>query len=164
MTHYLLQARNSGMLATGSRPASLSNTGSGGASYDQLMQQYQHFQKQSQMRLASPFRDQDLKSTQLSQSAADRFGLLGLLNVIRMNNPDLTPLALGIDLMTLGLNLNSTDILYKKFSSPWSDESAKGEPPYVIPECFNTKQPVPLNVRFSQSGFCFYLDWVKWVS
>lgn len=139
------EARNSGMLATGSRPVNLSNSVSGGGTYDQLMQQYQHFQKQSQIRLASPFRDQDLKSTQASQSVADRFGLLGLLNVIRMNNPDLTPLALGIDLMTLGLNLNSPDNLYKKFSSPWSDEAAKGEPHYAIPECFNTKQPSPLN-------------------
>ncbi|MFS7927374.1 putative CCR4-NOT complex subunit/5 domain superfamily protein [Helianthus anomalus] len=141
------EARNSGMLATGSRPVNLSNTvsGGGGGSYDQLMQQYQHFQKQSQIRLAGPFRDPDTKPTQLSQSNADRFGLLGLLNVIRMNNPDLTPLALGIDLMTLGLNLNSADNLYKKFSSPWSDESAKGEPHYSVPECFNTKQSSPLN-------------------
>ncbi|KAI7738295.1 hypothetical protein M8C21_024392 [Ambrosia artemisiifolia] len=145
--HFLgSEARNSGMLPTGSRPVNLSNTVSGGGSYDQLMQQYQHFQKQSQIRLASPFRDQDSKPTQLSQSNADRFGLLGLLNVIRMNNPDLTPLALGIDLMTLGLNLNSPDNLYKKFSSPWSDESAKGEPHYAIPECFNTKQSTPLNM------------------
>ncbi|XP_076953291.1 putative NOT transcription complex subunit VIP2 isoform X1 [Bidens hawaiensis] len=138
-------ARNSGMLATGSRPVNLSNTVSGGGSYDHLMQQYQHFQKQSQIRLVNPFRDQDVKPTQSTQSAADRFGLLGLLNVIRMNNPDLTPLALGIDLMTLGLNLNSPDNLYKKFSSPWSDESAKGDPHYSIPECFNTKPPAPLN-------------------
>ncbi|KAJ0575557.1 hypothetical protein HanPSC8_Chr05g0191411 [Helianthus annuus] len=37
------EVRNSGMLATGSRPVNLSNTVSGGGSYDQLMQQYQHF-------------------------------------------------------------------------------------------------------------------------
>ncbi|KAK1430589.1 hypothetical protein QVD17_13445 [Tagetes erecta] len=139
------EARNSGMLASGSRPVNLSNTVSGGGSYDQLMQQYQHFQKQSQITLVNPLRDQDLKSTQASQSCADRFGLLGLLNVVRMNNPDLTPLALGFDLMSLGLDLNSGDNLHKKFSSPWSDESAKGESSYVIPECFNTKQPPPLN-------------------
>ncbi|KAI3826503.1 hypothetical protein L1987_00551 [Smallanthus sonchifolius] len=47
--------------------------------------------------------------------------------------------------MTLGLNLNSPNNLYKKVSSPWSNESAKGEPHYSIPECFNTKQPSPLN-------------------
>ena len=37
----------------------------------------------------------------------DRFGLLGLLGVIRMSDPDLTTLALGTDLTGLGLHLNS---------------------------------------------------------
>ena len=40
---------------------------------------------------------------------ADRFGLLGLLSVIRMTDPDLNTLALGTDLTTLGLNLNSSE-------------------------------------------------------
>lgn len=142
------------MLASGSTPVNLSNTVSGGGSYDQLMQQYQHFQKPSQIRPVNPLRGQDLKPTQASQSVADRFGLLGLLNDDRMNNPDLTPLALGVDLMSLGLNLDSGDNLHKKFSSPWSDESAKGEPSFVIPECFNTKQPSPLNVSLSLQTFC----------
>lgn len=124
---------------------------SGAGSYDQLIQQYQQFQKQSQFRLVGSFRDQDSKSTQASQGSTDRFGLLGLLSVIRMSNPDLTSLALGIDLMTLGLNLNSSENLHKKFASPWSDESAKGEPNYSIPECFNSKQPPALNVSSSFS-------------
>jgi CCR4-NOT transcription complex subunit 2 len=38
--------------------------------------------------------------------------LLGLLSVIRMSDPDLTTLALGTDLTTLGLNLNSPEPLY----------------------------------------------------
>jgi CCR4-NOT transcription complex subunit 2 len=42
-----------------------------------------------------------------------RYGLLGLLHVIRMTEPDLTMLALGTDLTGLGLNLNSPDPLYK---------------------------------------------------
>ena len=45
--------------------------------------------------------------------------LLGLLSVIRMSDPDLTTLALGTDLTTLGLNLNSPEPLYKTFGSPW---------------------------------------------
>lgn len=44
---------------------------------------------------------------------ACRYGLLGLLHVIRMTEPDLTMLALGTDLTGLGLNLNSPDPLYK---------------------------------------------------
>ena len=101
--------------------------------------------------VSQSYRDQSLKSLQASQPAPDRFGLLGLLSVIRMNDPDLTSLALGIDLTTLGLNLNSTDNLYKTFASPWSDEPAKGEPEYCIPSCYYAKPPPPLQVRVDQS-------------
>ena len=39
----------------------------------------------------------------------DRFGMLGLLNVIRMVDEDLTLVALGTDLTSLGLNLNAAE-------------------------------------------------------
>ena len=45
-----------------------------------------------------------------------RFGLLGLLEAIRMTDADLNTLALGNDLTTFGLNLNSSDSLYTNFS------------------------------------------------
>jgi CCR4-NOT transcription complex subunit 2 len=137
------EGRSSVVPSSGSRAINLQNSVSGAGSYDQLVQQYQQFQKQSQFRLVGTFRDQESKST--PQSSTDRFGLLGLLSVIRMSNPDLTSLALGIDLMTLGLNLNSSENLHKKFASPWSDESAKGDPNFTIPDCFNSTQPPPLN-------------------
>lgn len=86
---------------------------------------------------------------QAAQSAPDPFGLLGLLSVIRMSDPDLTSLALGIDLTTLGLNLNSTENLHKTFGSPWSDEPAKGDPEFNVPQCYYAKQPPALHV----SGF-----------
>lgn len=71
----------------------------------------------------------------------DRFGLLGLLSVIRMSDPDLTALALGTDLTTLGLNLNSRENLYKTFASPWADEPIRGEPDFVVPPCYDQKAP-----------------------
>lgn len=114
--------------------------------YDQLLQQY-HQSNQSQFRMQQvmPFqqsyRDQSLKSLQNSQATPDRFGLLGLLNVIKMSDPVLTSLALGIDLTTLGLNLNSRDNLHKTFASPWSDGPAKGDPEYSLPQCY--VQPAP---------------------
>ncbi len=51
------------------------------------------------------------KLTPLCQKSfvPDRFGLLGLLSVIRMTDQDLNTLALGTDLTTLGLNLNSPE-------------------------------------------------------
>lgn len=95
--------------------------------------------------LGQSYRDQGMKSMQ-AQAAPDPFGMLGLLSVIRMSDPDLTSLALGIDLTTLGLNLNSTENLHKAFGSPWSDEPAKGDPEFTVPQCYYAKQPPPLNV------------------
>lgn len=40
-----------------------------------------------------------------SSLTSDRFGLIGLLGVIRMTDADLNTLALGTDLTTLGLDL-----------------------------------------------------------
>lgn len=109
------------------------------------MQQYQQFQ-QSQSRFMNPFREKDMKPTQGSQSVPDQYGMLGLLSIIKMVNPVLTSLALGIDLTTLGLNLNSSETLHKKFASPWSDEPVRGEPEYVVPECYYAQQPPQLKV------------------
>uniref|UniRef100_A0A061QVX4 CCR4-NOT transcription complex subunit 2 n=1 Tax=Tetraselmis sp. GSL018 TaxID=582737 RepID=A0A061QVX4_9CHLO len=71
-----------------------------------------------------------------SGGGPDRFGILGLLPVIRMTDPDLTTLALGTDLTTLGLNLNSPENLYKTFASPWADAPARAEPEYHVPACY----------------------------
>jgi CCR4-NOT transcription complex subunit 2 len=68
----------------------------------------------------------------------DKYGLLGLLSVIRMTNQDLNHLVLGQDLTSLGLNLNSTECLYATFGSPWggSELAATIEPDYVLPSCY----------------------------
>jgi CCR4-NOT transcription complex subunit 2 len=71
----------------------------------------------------------------------DRFGLLGLLSVIQMTNPDLNTLALGTDLTTLGLNLNSTESLYSAFASPWADGPSRREPEFSLPMCYYMQPP-----------------------
>nr|GMD15799.1 probable NOT transcription complex subunit VIP2 isoform X1 [Ipomoea batatas] len=137
----------------GLRPLNSPNSASGIGSYDQLIQQYQQHQNQPQFRLqqmsavGQPYRDQGMKSLQ-PLVTPDPYGLLGLLSVIRMSDPNLTSLALGIDLTTLGLNLNSADNLHKTFGSPWSDEPAKGDPEFNVPQCYYAKQPPPLNVSY----------------
>ncbi|KAL6556760.1 hypothetical protein OROHE_006636 [Orobanche hederae] len=108
---------------------------------------YPQFQ-QSHSRLINPFRDKDMKSTQGSQSLSDHYGMLGLISIIKMVNPALTSLALGIDLTTLGLNLNSSETLHKKLASPWSDEPIRGEPEYNVPECYHAKQTPPLKQSY----------------
>ncbi|PPR97577.1 hypothetical protein GOBAR_AA23080 [Gossypium barbadense] len=134
----------------GLRPLNSSNTVSG-MGYDQLIQQYQQHQNPSQFRLQQisavnqSFREPGMKSMQATQSNPDPFGLLGLQSVIKMTDPDLTSLALGIDLTTLGLNLNSSENLHKTFRSPWSDEPAKGDPEFTVPQCYYAKQPPALH-------------------
>lgn len=72
-----------------------------------------------------------------------KFGLLGLLDVIRMTNADLNTLALGSDLTTLGLNLNSSECLYSTFASPWAEAPTTREPQFSLPLCYYM-QPPPL--------------------
>ncbi|XP_043701972.1 probable NOT transcription complex subunit VIP2 [Telopea speciosissima] len=151
---YHSQVQTGAQPGIGLRPLNSPNSVSGIGSYDQLIQQYQQHQNQSQFRLQQmsavnqSFRDQGPKSMQVPQAVPDRFGLLGLLSVIKMSDPVLMSLALGIDLTTLGLNLNSTDNLHKTFGSPWSDEPAKGEPEYSVPECYYTKPPPVLHQMY----------------
>ncbi|KAJ6371483.1 hypothetical protein OIU77_001898 [Salix suchowensis] len=152
-SHSAYHPQTSGPPGLGLRPLNSPKTVSSVGSYDQLIQQYQH-PGQSQLRLQQmpavnqPFRDQGIKSMQAAQSMPDPFGLLGLLSVIRMNDPDLTSLALGIDLTTLGLNLNSTENLHKTFGSPWSEEPAKGDPEFNVPKCYYAKPPPPLDHHY----------------
>jgi len=71
----------------------------------------------------------------------DAFGLTGLLSVIRMTDPDLNTLALGTDLTTLGLNLNSTEVLYATFAYPCMNVPTRRDPDYVLPYCYYMQPP-----------------------
>ncbi|KAI7870021.1 hypothetical protein BDF14DRAFT_1778573 [Spinellus fusiger] len=81
------------------------------------------------------------------QGEADPYGLLGLLGVIRMTDPDRSMLALGSDLTTLGLDLNTADTIYSTFVSPWSDtQTPPGlnvEPGYYLPSCYRNVKATP---------------------
>ncbi|XP_017627092.1 probable NOT transcription complex subunit VIP2 isoform X2 [Gossypium arboreum] len=149
-SHSSYHSQANGPPGVGLRPLNSSNTVSG-MGYDQLIQQYQQHQNPSQFRLQQisavnqSFREPGMKSMQATQSNPDPFGLLGLQSVIKMTDPDLTSLALGIDLTTLGLNLNSSENLHKTFRSPWSDEPAKGDPEFTVPQCYYANQPPALH-------------------
>ncbi|XP_078481207.1 CCR4-NOT transcription complex subunit 2 isoform X2 [Ciona intestinalis] len=57
----------------------------------------------------------------------DQYGIVGLFAFIKAaeTDPTLVHLALGNDLTTLGLNLNSPDNLYHKFQSPFSRQPCR---------------------------------------
>jgi len=76
-----------------------------------------------------------------SASKESRYGLAGLLDVIRMTDKDLNTLALGADLTTFGLNLTSADCLYSSFSSPFADAPSSSEPQFTTPPCYLMPPP-----------------------
>ncbi|EOD04246.1 hypothetical protein EMIHUDRAFT_453933 [Emiliania huxleyi CCMP1516] len=77
-------------------------------------------------------------------SATDRFGLMGILSAIRMTEPDLNTLALGTDLTSLGLNLNSADSLYataRPRANLQEEAPAQREPEFTLPQCYYMQPP-----------------------
>jgi CCR4-NOT transcription complex subunit 2 len=80
-------------------------------------------------------------SSNNSSAISGDYGLLGLLGVIRTSDADRNQLALGSDLTTLGLNLNSTENLYRNFSSPWSEAPTTREPQFQLPMCYYMQPP-----------------------
>jgi len=67
---------------------------------------------------------------------------MGLLGLIRMTDRDLNALALGTDLTTLGLNLNSTDPLYTSFASPFAEVPVSKDP-FHMPEGYSVSNLSP---------------------
>ncbi|GIX92481.1 hypothetical protein CDAR_400422 [Caerostris darwini] len=95
----------------------------------------------------------------------DQFGMVGLLTFIRAaeSDPKLVSLALGSDLTTLGLNLNTTDNLYPSFAGPWSEHPCRPQDiDFHVPSEYLVNQnirdklaPVKLN-RYGED-LLFYL-------
>ncbi|OJD16848.1 hypothetical protein AJ78_03038 [Emergomyces pasteurianus Ep9510] len=79
----------------------------------------------------------------------DRFGLQGLLSMIHSENPDVATLAVGQDLMSLGLDLNQPEPLHPSFASPFisSNAAVPLQVDYTLPACYNVANVLPLQTR-----------------
>ncbi|PFH54022.1 hypothetical protein AMATHDRAFT_53785 [Amanita thiersii Skay4041] len=85
---------------------------------------------------------------QILMSAADRWGLLGLLAMIRNAAADVDQglTSIGTDLGTMGLDMGYNGNLYSTFITPWADQSAAHtvEPDFRLPACYaNVLAPPP---------------------
>ncbi|KAH3195542.1 hypothetical protein KXV92_001200 [Aspergillus fumigatus] len=103
-------------------------------------------------------------------SELDRFGLAGLLRMIHSDSPDVASLAVGQDLMTLGLDLNQPEYvvavmaqklsfalltsvvrrpLHTSFASPFvaSMSAVPMEQNFSLPACYNVANIQPLQTR-----------------
>jgi len=78
---------------------------------------------------------------QLRSDPLNGFGMLGVLKIISKTSPDVNALALGYDLSSLGLSLNSPDYLYTNFCCPWRDEPASVQPEFRLPQCYFMTPP-----------------------
>ena len=83
-----------------------------------------------------------------SMSELDRFGLAGLLHLVRNDGSNLGSLAVGQDLTTLGLDLSQPEPLYPTFASPFADStSSTVEPDFSVPACYSVQNIHPLNTK-----------------
>ena len=102
---------------------------------------------------------------QVLASPADRFGLVGLVSLIKTQDPDMSMLTMGNNLQTLGMNLDSLDSLAASFVTPWSQDptlaSMQVEPAYQLPSCYNVQPPPPAQTKIASFSdetlfFIFY--------
>ncbi|PGH12882.1 hypothetical protein AJ79_03982 [Helicocarpus griseus UAMH5409] len=93
---------------------------------------------------------QNTEQTPLTQMPDhDRFGLKGLLHMIHNDSPDVASLAVGQDLMSLGLDLNQPEPLHPTFASPFisSNAAVPLQVDFTLPACYNVANVQPLQTR-----------------
>ncbi|KAK6337717.1 hypothetical protein TWF696_001198 [Orbilia brochopaga] len=158
---------------TSSAPAPMSQNANGRQQHQQ-----QHLLQQAASSISSLASQPDLPpdqqpprysstppDTELSESSGqsdiDRFGLNGLLPLIRNEDLDMALLALGTDLTQLGLELNQPEQpLSSTFASPWSDQQVRAaEPDFKLPPCYSVlnTQPLQSKVRNFSDETLFYI-------
>merc|ERR1719351_138879 len=95
----------------------------------------------------------------------DQFGMIGLLTFIRAaeTDPNLVSLALGADLTTLGLNLNSEVNLYPTFGGPWAETPCRPQDiDFHVPHEYLTNQTIreklaPVKLNRYKDDVLFYM-------
>ena len=102
---------------------------------------------------------------QVLVSPVDRFGLVGLVNLLKTQDPDVAMLTMGNNLQSLGMNLDATESLHPSFVTPWSQDPALAsmqvEPAYQLPNCYNVQPPPPAQTKMASFSdetlfFIFY--------
>ncbi|CEJ53917.1 Putative NOT2 family protein [Penicillium brasilianum] len=137
--------------ALGQEKEDLNNTlMSGQRNFSDPQQQLQQRQQQANEGQEASAAAQSAEQPPLAQmSELDRFGLSGLLRMIHSESPDVASLAVGQDLMTLGLDLNQPEPLHTSFASPFvsSMSAVPLEQDFSLPSCYNVANIQPLSSR-----------------
>ncbi|WFD07646.1 transcriptional regulator [Malassezia vespertilionis] len=102
---------------------------------------------------------------QVLASPADRFGLVGLVSLIKTQDSDMSMMTMGSNLQSLGMNLDTASALSSTFVTPWSQDqslaSLQVEPAYHLPSCYNVQPPPPAQTKIASFSdetllFIFY--------
>ncbi|KAL4777850.1 hypothetical protein BDW60DRAFT_10863 [Aspergillus nidulans var. acristatus] len=102
--------------------------------------------------LSRPSQDTGAEQQPLTEmSELDKFGLAGLLRMIHSDSADVASLAIGQDLMTLGLDLNQPEPLHSTFVSPFvaSVPGVPLEQDFALPSCYSVANVQPLQSRMT---------------
>mmetsp|Transcript_7462 Transcript_7462/g.11155 ORF Transcript_7462/g.11155 Transcript_7462/m.11155 type:complete len:498 (+) Transcript_7462:43-1536(+) len=118
--------------------------------HQQNVSQVSQITLQNQQRLLQNSAQKQGQPTNRNEDEKKDYSLTGLLKVIRMTDPDLNMLALGRDLTTLGLNLDSSEVLYATFAGPWAESPCEGEPQFQLPQCYYMQPPALKTTHFSK--------------
>lgn len=100
-----------------------------------------------------------------SETAAEynrvKYGILGIIKIIRMTraDQDFNALALGKDLTSLGLNLNASGCIYAKFANPWTGQENLRNNHFSLPQCYYPipTVPKPSNLSKFDDATMFYI-------
>lgn len=79
-------------------------------------------------------------SGQESSNKETRYGLMGIVDVIKGADRDLNFLFVGTDLKTFGVNVDAQDLLYSTFHNPFAEPSSSDHQ-YTTPQSYLTPTP-----------------------
>ena len=73
-----------------------------------------------------------------------KYGLAGLLSLVKMDQSDYTTFAIGQDITKLGFDLSQDSTILKNLPSPWAETSrSEVEPYFTLPRSILTESIVP---------------------
>lgn len=106
----------------------------------------------------------DGKVTNIPASMVNnQYGMVGLLTLLRESDPNLVTLAMGQDLTTLGLNLNSSEKLFPSFGGPFADQPCRPQdidfhvPPEYLVNMSIREKLSPFQLKKYKDDLLFFL-------
>lgn len=136
----------------------------GGGGGSMLDKQQQLLMKRTAVGSGGVQTSPDGKVTNIPASMVNnQYGMVGLLTFIRESDPNLVSLAMGQDLTTLGLNLNSAEKLFPSFGGPFADQPCRPQdidfhvPPEYLVNMSIREKLSPFQLKKYKDDLLFFL-------